>query len=300
MTVSFKSPADGKTFASVPFSFVDIPLGKLVTFDAGGEASSGWLTTVPLTDPEKELVAAGEAYLGAQAAQKKRSADLETLDNDLKNAPALAQRIETAVKAYCDAVARAKVKSKAAPNGTAKQQGVGADDDLNCPFDRYQQRFVHDAWERRIKLAVDLSEPLPVPAPVSQEGLGYATVSVTANETKDASKFWAAVSSSFDSQKTDLNQALAAKLIPAERKTAEQQRHDDEVKLANDVSDRRGAYAEAEVAVTAAKETFAQLPSSASDTDRARAKLSVLKAELSANKAARLADIPIPYPDAER
>jgi hypothetical protein len=199
--------------------------------------------------------------------------------------PAVSQTALAALKDYCASFKKGRATPKAPT-------------DL-CPpevfAEKIQQTRLKDRFDEARAVAIDY--PVPVPK-LNEQLTGLISMTVAVSETRDASRFWAAMSSAYDSQKTDLTQAIARKLIPSDRRAAEAEEKNAAIEAENATDDKRILLEDVKATVAEKEALVAALTDKSADTERVKANAELTKAKIRVNQGARLARItPLPYPE---
>lgn len=293
VALSFNKPGDAdKLFASTKFQFPDLPIGKFISREDEPlfRLSSGWLQSPTYSDAEKDTANAATNLAATILANQQAVARERDLAKVVGTPPpAVAPTVLAALRAYCGSFKPAEKGKKAVPNAPA---------DL-CPpevfAERIQQARLKERFDEAKLVAVD--HPVPVHL-LDEQQTGLISVTAAVSETRDASKFWAAMSSAYDSQKADLTQAVARKLIPSERRSAEAAEKAALIEAENKLDDYRVLFEDAKTAVVEKEVLVAALTEKSTESERVKANAELTKAKIKANQAARLAQMtPLPYPE---
>ncbi|MBW3499902.1 hypothetical protein [Janthinobacterium sp. NKUCC08_JDC] len=288
LSIRFSLPsAPDKPFASALFRFADIDIGKFFSREKNPlfRSTSGLMLGPTFSQAEEIDLAAAKSMVAARTAYeeeaKKRAALAETAD--AKPEPEFSPALFKAVSEYCAGFS----------SGGAAQPA-----DM-CPPSSYVSAS-HRAYlrERFLNAKLMSVEQEELPSFESEKRIGLVNATVKVDETRTGSAFWAAIASAYDSQNADLKKAVAAHFIPSERRSIEAAAADAKIKTDNADDDLYIAYVEAQLAVEEAAAGVSTLGTQASAIDLARARAELIKAKITANKAARSASVlPLPYPE---
>lgn len=294
LSIGFSLPsAPDKPFASALFRFSNLDIGKYFSSAKNPlfRSTSGLMLGPTFSQTEEVDLAAAKSLVAARIAYQEEAEKRATLAEtaNAKPEPEISPALFTALSQYCAGFS----------SGRGAQLASGLAD--MCPPSSYvsasHRAYLREQFLNAKLMSVEQEEP---PSFDLEKRIGLVNATVKVDETRTGSAFWAAIASAYDSQNADLKKAVAARFIPSERRSVETAAADAKIKADNADDDLYIAYVDAQLAVEEATAGVSTLGSQATAIDLARARAELIKAKITANKAARSASVlPLPYPELE-